>query len=161
MRPRLLLLVLLCSALRLTAAEGPASLAQAHALATARDQRILLVFTDPAHCPPCQRFEREILSRDAFVAYAEEELVVMELPCSLPRQRAVKDTHEALRQLLGVEAYPTWWLLDTDLTPLLHGGYLRGGPAALLDLIDRPMRDVAAAQAQAGAFLRRYVEESR
>ncbi len=113
----------------------------AQALENSPDKQLLLVFSDTEDCPPCIRFEREILGREAFTKYAANRLVLLKLPCELRTGEAVDPDHEALRQLLAVEAFPTWWLLDSDYLPLLQGGYVRGGPNALRRLLEDTQRN--------------------
>lgn len=113
--------------------------------ASVEGKRLFVLFSDPEHCPACQRLEREVLERGAFIAYARERLVLLRIPCELRRGRASDPRHEAIRAALAVDRFPTWWYLDHDLAPLLSGGYRRGGPSAFIGLMENaPRRDQAA-----------------
>ncbi len=109
---------------------------EAVAAATANDRRILILFTDPEHCPPCKRFERETLSRSEFEAFAKESLIRLKIPCSLNSGSPVDPRLAPIARLLEVDAFPTWWLLDAQLIPLATGGYIRGGPKRFIKTLE-------------------------
>lgn len=114
----------------------------AFAAQTAAEERknLFVLFTDPDHCSACQRLERETLNRDEFITYSQVNLVLLLVRCDLRSRTTRNPKHEPLREALAVDRFPTWWLLDQDLSPLASGGYLRGGPQALLDLFEKSHR---------------------
>lgn len=114
--------------------------------ATEEGKKLFVLFTDPDHCPACQRLEREISIRNEFINYSRTHLVLLLVHCDLRSGATCNPGHEPLREALAVDRFPTWWLLDEDLAPLASGGYLRGGPQALLDLIKGSRRGPRSAE---------------
>ena len=85
-------------------------------------KKLFVLFTDPDHCPACQRLEREILNRDEFIIHSQADLVLLRVRCGLRSGTTSNPKHEPLRKALAVDRFPTWWLLDQDLSPLASGG---------------------------------------
>ncbi|MGB0371951.1 MAG: thioredoxin family protein [Opitutales bacterium] len=104
------------------------------------NKQILLVFSDLELCPPCKRLKREVFERDTFKRYAAENLVCVLIACDLRSSKTIDPAQENLRMALSADTFPTWWLLDSDAAPLLSGGYIRGGPQALINLFDKSSR---------------------
>ncbi len=113
---------------------------KAAALAASSGKRLLVLFSDTEHCPACAKLEREILTTAAFSEYAEKELALLHIPCDLRTNKAADVSHERLRSALDVEIYPTWWLLDQDLCPMLSGGYVPGGSEAFIEQLSQAER---------------------
>lgn len=119
MSHRKLLLVLL--ALLITA--GPAVAADwetdyAKALETAKreNKRVLLDFTGSDWCGPCIQLNKRAFSRPEFRAYAEKNLVLVEIdyPQRKKQSASLVKQNEKLAKQYGIEekGYPTIVLLD-------------------------------------------------
>jgi protein disulfide-isomerase len=91
-------------------------LPQAETQAKAENKRVLLEFTGSDWCPPCKLFRRKVLASPEFTAYAQSNLVVMEVdfPESKPQSPELKHANEALQSKYGVEGYPTFILLSAQ-----------------------------------------------
>ena len=90
------------------------SLPQGLAKAKAENKLVLLHFTGSDWCPPCQALDRQVLSTANFKAYADTNLVLVEV--DFPRKKeqppALKQANEALQKQFNVGGFPTVILLD-------------------------------------------------
>lgn len=76
-------------------------------------------FTGSDWCGWCHKLEREVFAKDAFVEWAEKEVVLLELDfprkTKLPEEQA-KQNRE-LQQAFRVTGYPTIWIFFADKDP--------------------------------------------
>jgi len=96
---------------------------------------ILLDFTGSDWCGWCIKLHDEVFVKDAFKAYADKNLVLVELdfPRSKPQSDEVKKRNRALAQKYGVRGFPTIVVLDSTGKKVLgRTGYVRGGPDAFI-----------------------------
>ena len=102
---------------------------EARKTAMAEDKNILINFTGSDWCVWCKRLSKEVFSTAEFREYAEKHLVLLyvDFPSSIELSDEQTLHNNLLGQLLGVQGYPTIWLLDKDLNPLLSTGYRAGG----------------------------------
>jgi thioredoxin-related protein len=111
---------------------------QAAQLAKQQDKLILLDFTGSDWCGWCKKLDAETFSQQAFLDYAAKNLVLVQLdfPRHAPQSDDLKAANEALGKQFDVKGYPTVILLKPDGTQLWKQvGYLKGGPAAMIDKI--------------------------
>lgn len=112
-------LVLAFAVQPLSASEEPAWLddfEKAKAEAAEKNLPILVNFTGSDWCHFCKVLEAEILSQDAFKAYAGESLVlfIADFPRENKPSEAVQKQNKALFEKYKVEGYPTVLLLDSQ-----------------------------------------------
>lgn len=111
------------------------------ALGQAKEQKrwILMNFTGSDYCIWCQRFQKDVLSRPEFKAYAEQHLVLLEVdfPERKKQSAELKKANEALQEKYAVAGFPTFVLLNSEGREVgRQVGYLRGGPEAFLRKLD-------------------------
>jgi protein disulfide-isomerase len=101
-------------------------------IARAEDEgkMLLLDFTGSDWCVWCQKLSTEVWNTPEFEAWSEDNLikVFLDFPrtFTLPDDRVMQN--QLLQQYFGVQGYPTIFLLDSNLNPLLKTGYHQGGP---------------------------------
>lgn len=102
---------------------------QAFRIAREENRMILLNYTGSDWCVWCHKLRDEVFNTPAFEAYAEENLVLLflDFPSGITLPEEQIQHNGFLQALLGVEGFPTIWLLSSDLTPLLRTGYQAGG----------------------------------
>ena len=105
------------------------SMADAAARAQAEGKMILMNFTGSDWCVWCQKLTKEVFSTPEFLSWADENLVMVFLdsPSSIVQDDRVVEQNQILQQVMGVQGFPTIFLLDSNLTPLLQTGYREGG----------------------------------
>jgi thiol:disulfide interchange protein len=112
------LLGFLCFSSVAAAAEWPTDYAEALATAKAQNKRVLLDFTGSDWCGPCIQFKKLALSGPEFVAYAEKNLILLEV--DYPQRKAqpaeLVKQNERLSKQYGIEekGLPTVVLLDPN-----------------------------------------------
>jgi thioredoxin-related protein len=121
-------------------AEWLTDMAKAQEKAKAEKKLILVNFTGSDWCPPCMRMKAEVLTQKEFVEYAQKNLVLVEadFPRRTAQSAALKRSNQALQKKYGIQAYPTFVLLDAAGKELWrHESYLAGGPKAFLQKLER------------------------
>ena len=117
------------------------------ALATARLTRklVLLNFTGSDWCGPCIQMKKIVFSKEAFLSYARENLVLVEV--DYPRLKALPEKiakqNERLMHQYNIErsGYPTVILLDLDGKILGQvEGYGGQGPAEIIAWVEKLRR---------------------
>lgn len=107
-------------------------------LAAKEKRPVLVDFTGSDWCGWCIRLDKETFSQAAFLKFAEKNLVLLkiDLPQSKPQSAEEKAQNEELVKKFNVEGFPTIVLLGADGKEIARqGGYLPGGPAAMIDWI--------------------------
>jgi len=101
------------------------------ARAERENKMLLLDFTGSDWCVWCKKLESEVWSTPEFKAWADDNLVkvFIDYPQTIDLSDDQRMQNELLKQYFGIEGYPTIFLLDSNLTPLLRTGYKEGGPA--------------------------------
>ncbi|MEO1435302.1 MAG: thioredoxin family protein [Bacteroidota bacterium] len=117
-----------------------ADLGEAIESAKADDKQILMVFSGSDWCRPCIKLRQEILDHSSFQAFAEHELVLLEVDFPrarknrLPAEQTAKN--EALAERYNPQgAFPRMVLLEADQTVLGQIQYLSDDPADLIQQI--------------------------
>lgn len=106
------------------------------ALSAAKDQNrhVFLLFTGSDWCPWCKKLQAEILGTADFKAFAEQNLVLVELdfPNDKPQSSSLKKQNQALLRTYRVPGYPTVVVLDATGHEVGRLGYQEGGPKAFI-----------------------------
>ena len=112
------LLLFLCFSSGAVAADWSTDYAKALATAKAQNKRVLMDFTGSDWCGPCIQFKKLALSRPEFIAYAEENLVLVQVdyPQRIQQPAELVKQNERLAKEYGLEGkgLPTVVLLDPD-----------------------------------------------
>jgi protein disulfide-isomerase len=86
--------------------------------AKAENKRVLLDFTGSDWCGPCIEFKKRVLSRPDFAAYAEKNLILVEIdyPQRKEQSAGLKAQNEKLSAQYGIDekGFPTIVLLDSN-----------------------------------------------
>ena len=108
------------------------NLEQAEAVAQKEGKPILVDFTGSDWCVWCKRLKNEVFSKDAFVDYAKENLILVKIdfPENIPQSPETKFYNDQLAQRFGVQGYPTIVLLSSNGSVLGVTGYQPGGAEA-------------------------------
>lgn len=105
------------------------SLPDALRQAAAEDKAVLVDFTGSDWCGWCIRLKKEVFDQPEFAAFAQENLIMVEL--DFPRRKALppalKEENERLAEKYGVEGFPTIFILDRSGKTLQKTGYMAGG----------------------------------
>lgn len=102
------------------------SLTTASAKAKQQDRLILAYFRGSDWCPWCQKLEKEVLKSPAFMKWAKEHVVALDVdfPSAQVRQPAtIKQQNERLKDLYNVTRTPTFILLDPQGEEVARAGY--------------------------------------
>lgn len=132
--------------------------------AAAEDKYILLNFTGSDWCIWCKRLWKEVFSTDDFKDWADKNAVLayLDFPSERELSQNQKTQNSYLQQFLGVKGYPSIWLLDSDLTPLLITGYKEGGVDSYLSHLENDRTELKEDQidqfkAQMASFIEEYI----
>lgn len=107
-------------------------------LAAKEKRPVLVDFTGSDWCGWCIRLDKETFSQRAFLKFADKNLVLLkvDLPQGKPQSAEERARNEELVQKFNVEGFPTIVLLDASGKEIARqGGYLPGGPEAMIDWI--------------------------
>ena len=119
---------------------------KAYKIAKKENKNILVNFTGSDWCIWCEKLRDEVFSKKEFLEYAEDNLILLfiDFPNNIKLSEDQISHNELISDLLGVKGFPTIWLLDKDLNPLLVTGYLEGGTDFYIDHLknDRSKPDV-------------------
>ena len=108
--------------------------------AEATKRPILLDFSGSDWCRWCIRLLDEVFVKDAFKAYADKNLVLVELdfPRTKEQSAEIKARNSKLAAKYGVRGFPTIVILDhTGQKELGRTGYVRGGPDAFIAAVKK------------------------
>lgn len=111
--------------------------AAAKKLAAEKKLPILIDFSGSDWCGWCMKLENEVFSKEAFKAYAKDNLVLMlaDFPQAKPQDEAVKAQNEKLQKEFAVEGYPTVILVDAEGKKIGQTGYQAGGPEKYVEAL--------------------------
>jgi len=114
-------------------------LEKAKEVAKASGKSILINFTGSDWCSWCHKIRDEILSKDEFKTYADENLVLV--LADFPKEKKQTPSEVAHARSLGgnygVEGLPTLLIVDVDGKQKGKLGYMEGGPEPFIDEIKR------------------------
>jgi thioredoxin-related protein len=94
------------------------------------NKAILMNFTGSDWCGWCIRLKNEVFSKEEFIAYANENLILLELdfPKRKKLEADLKLQNNKLAGTHAVRGFPTIVMIDGNEKVLLKGGYKKGGP---------------------------------
>jgi protein disulfide-isomerase len=102
----------------LAGAEWQTDYAKALEKAKAENKRVLLDFTGSDWCGPCIELRKRVFSRPDFAAYAEKNLILVEIdyPKRKEQSARLKTQNEKLSTQYGIDekGFPTIVLLDSN-----------------------------------------------
>lgn len=118
---------------------------EAYRIANEEGKNIFINFTGSDWCVWCHKIRDEILNTPEFEAYAEENLVLLflDFPSDVPLSDKQKEHNGILQGILGVEGFPTLWMIGPDLEPLIRTGYQAGGPVAFIKHLEEDRFDLS------------------
>ena len=95
---------------------------------------LLLNFTGSDWCVWCHRLRDEVFITDEFKSYAEKNLVLvfLDFPNGISQSEETVKQNQVMASLMGVQGFPTIWLMDSQQVPVLKTGYMEGGPGAFI-----------------------------
>lgn len=139
---KLALCLLTCFAmLQVNAAELPwtTDLPKAQAKAKAENKLVMLDFTGSDWCGWCIKLNKEVFSTPEFVAYAQKNLVPVEVdfPNKKKQSAELKKANNALQKKYGIEGYPTIIVLNGDGKKVGELGYMPGGPKPFIAELEK------------------------
>src|SRR3981081_475053 len=112
----LFLFVLVATCAGAFAADWQTDYAKALAMARSQIKRVLLDFTGSDWCGPCIQLRKRVFSRPDFSAYANKNLVLVEIdyPQRKKQSDELKKQNEKLSKQYGIDekGFPTIMLLD-------------------------------------------------
>lgn len=112
---------------------------QARDTARANQKLLLVDFTGSDWCSWCIRLKREVFTQPEFIAYAQENLVLLEI--DFPRTKTLsadlRRQNEQLLMQFGVQQFPTILIMQPDGTPIGALSYMPGGPSAFIAELDK------------------------
>lgn len=113
------------------------NLAEAHELSLKTGKPIMAFFTGSDWCGWCKKLQREVFKKEAFISWANENVIPLEL--DFPRRTQlpadISQQNRQLQQIFQVRGYPTVWFFTTEMTnegknmqmnKLGQSGYPRG-----------------------------------
>lgn len=127
--------------LQVNAAELPwtTDLPKAQAKAKAENKLVMLDFTGSDWCGWCIKLNKEVFSTPEFVAYAQKNLVPVEVdfPNKKKQSAELKKANNALQKKYGIEGYPTIIVLNGDGKKVGELGYMPGGPKPFIAELEK------------------------
>jgi protein disulfide-isomerase len=112
---------------------------KAQTQAKTEKKRVLLDFTGSDWCSWCIKLHKEVFSQPEFTAYAEKNLVCVEVdfPTKKKLEAAQKEANDALAKEYDIKGYPTIIVLDGDGKKVGELGYMKGGPKAFIAALEK------------------------
>ncbi|TDE03718.1 thioredoxin family protein [Flavobacterium sandaracinum] len=114
---------------------------KAMAISTETKKPLLLFFTGSDWCGWCIRLQKEVLRTPEFAAWANENVVLVELdyPRKAPQSEDIKKQNNELQMAFGIQGFPTIILANAttkegkvNFEGIGSTGYVAGGPTAWL-----------------------------
>lgn len=87
---------------------------KAYGISKATNKPIFAFFTGSDWCGWCHKLQNEVFSKHEFIAWAEKNVVLVEL--DFPRRKQLPpelaQQNNSLQQAFGVQGFPTIWVFD-------------------------------------------------
>jgi len=121
------------------------NISDAYKMAQADDKQILLNFTGSDWCVWCKKLSKEVFTTDEFQEFADKNLVLLflDFPGSIELSEQQVYHNQLIAQLMGVQGYPSIWLLDKDFNPIMVTGYREGGAGEYIRHLMEDLPDVS------------------
>ncbi|MBL7215575.1 MAG: thioredoxin family protein [Phycisphaerae bacterium] len=100
------------------------------------DKDLLIDFAGSDWCYWCQRLDKEVFSKTAFLQEAGKQFVfvLLDFPNDKSGQTAeIQRQNERLARQFDVEGFPTVFLTDANGRPYARTGYMEGGAQTYLE----------------------------
>ncbi len=109
------------------------------AKAKSEKKRVLVDFTGSDWCAWCVKLDREVFSQPEFKEYAAKNLVLVEVdfPQTKPQAKRQKAKNEALAEKYGIMGYPTVLVFNAAGEQIGKLGYMKGGPQAFIEALEK------------------------
>jgi protein disulfide-isomerase len=123
---------------------------EAVAISNKTNKPMLLFFTGSDWCGWCIRLQKEVLKTPEFAAWAEKNVVLVELdyPRNVPQTDVIKIQNQDLQQGFSVQGFPTICFANAtnnegkiSFQQIGRTGYVAGGPTAWLAGADEIMKN--------------------
>ena len=101
---------------------------------------IFAFFTGKEWCSWCKKLERQVLSKDDFINYAKENLVLLELDFPRGRRNLPQKQIELARKF-NIKGYPTVILMDSSTNKIAKTGYEAMSPEQYVDHVKALLKD--------------------
>ena len=101
---------------------------------------IFAFFTGKEWCSWCKKLERQVLSKDGFINYAKENLVLLELDFPRGRRNLPQKQIELARKF-NIKGYPTVILMDSSTNKIAKTGYEAMSPEQYVDHVKALLKD--------------------
>ena len=92
------------------------NLDEVHKLSKETGKPIFGFFTGSDWCGWCHKLQRDVFAKQAFIDWAKEEVILLEL--DFPRKKqlepALQKQNQDLQQAFRVTGYPTIWIFNTE-----------------------------------------------
>lgn len=97
-------------------AEWLTDLSKAQAKAKAEKKMVLMDFNGSDWCPPCKALHKNVLTSQAFVDFAKDNLVLVDVDFPHHKQQTeeLKKANQALSEKFSIEGFPTVVVLSSD-----------------------------------------------
>ena len=95
---------------------------QAIALSEASGNPIFAFFTGKDWCGWCKKLDNQILSKESFISFAKENLVLLELDFPRGSRNLPQDQIDLARKF-NISGYPTVILMDAETNQIGKTGY--------------------------------------
>lgn len=133
------LMVLVSSAFAQKGEPWITDMEQAKKIAKAEDKSIFMFFTGSDWCGWCIKLDDEVLSKDVFLNYAKNNLVLVEL--DFPQDESLvtaeqKVHNEKWKEVFQPRGFPTVYLTDASAHSYAQTGYQAGGPQAYVEHLE-------------------------
>lgn len=114
-------------------------LPKAQAKAKSENKLVMMDFTGSDWCPWCIKLNQEVFSQPEFIAYAEKNLVPVEVDFPRKKEQSAqqKQANDQLQQQYKIEGYPTVIVLDSHGKKVGELGYQPGGPKAFIAELEK------------------------
>jgi thiol-disulfide isomerase/thioredoxin len=131
-----LIFAILCAAWPVLSAqvEWFTNVEAAQAKARNENKFLLLNFTESDFCGQCNKMKEEIFDQPEFVAFAKENLIMLEVdfPHEKPQDAKQKQVNRQLAEVLHIDTFPTVVVLDQNGKFMAQGNYATGGARAYI-----------------------------